>query len=272
MALLSNTNYHSNAIVGVPQVGADVDLYASGSTPKFQVGFGFSRGDGNKYRYGQFTAIANRGSLVAPVTSECDQTEILKAGALVANLSRQGNENIDPNDIGSRYAQLVVSASNNQFAGAYLTIASGTGFGFTYRIKGNDTVSTKVTGNTFFNLYDPIQVKLDSNSCVTISSSRFVSLTPANTLTATCATVVGATVTNNSAGSYGWICTGGKMGVLQDASIAASGKPVYLSTTTAGSVAGYANIQGSNPAFAMVGYMVSPGSSAEYSIVYLNLD
>ena len=272
MALLSNTNYYSNAIIGTPAAGSDIDLFQSTSTPKYQVGFGFTRADGNKYRYGQFTAIANRGTLVAPVTSECDQTEILKAGALTANLVPQGNEIMNPNAIGSRYAQLVVSASANQFAGGYLTIASSTGFGFTYRIKGNDTVGTKVTGNTFFSLYEPIVVALDSNSCVTISSSRFVSLTPATSLTATCAAVTGVAVSNNSANSYGWVCTDGKIGVLQDASIAASGKPVYLSTTTAGAIAGYANIQGSNPAFAMVGYMVSPGSSAEYSVIYLNVD
>ena len=272
MALLSNTNYYSNAIIGTPGLGSDIDLYQTTTTPKYQIGFGFTRADGNHYRYGQFTAIANRGNLVSPVTSECDQTEILKAGALVANLVPQGNEIMNSNAIGSRYAQLVVSASANQFAGGYLTIASGTGFGFTYRIKGNDTTASKVTGNTFFNLYDPIQVALDSNSCVTISSSRFVSLTPANTLTATCVQVAGVTVTNNSANSYGWICTGGKIGVLQDASIAASGKPVYLSTTTAGAIAGYANVQGSNPAFAMVGYMASPGSSTEYSVIYMNIE
>jgi hypothetical protein len=273
MALLSNTNYYSNAIVGTPGVGSDIDLYASHSAPKYQVGFGFVRGDGNKYHYGQFTAIANRGTLVAPVTTECDQTEILKAGALVANLTKQGGEIMNPNAIGSRYAQLIVSASANQFAGGYLTIASGTGFGFTYRIKGNDTTANQVTGSTFLNLYDPIVVALDSNSCVTISSSRYAALTPATTLTATCASVAGVTVSNNSANSYGWICTGGKVGVLQDINIGISGKPVGLSTTTAGSIMVLGStVTVSGFAVNQIGYVVQPGSSAEYSIVYLNLD
>ena len=270
--LLSNTNYYSNAIIGTPMAGADIDLYASNSAPKFQVGFGFTRADGNKYRYCQFGDICNRSTVVAPVTSVSDQANLLKAGALVANLTAQGNESMNPNAIGSRYAQLLVSASANQFAGAYLTVHSGTGFGFSYRIKGNDTVGAKVSGNTFFNLYDPIQVALDSNSEISITGCRYTGLTPCAGQTATAICVSGVTVSNNSANSYGWICTGGVTPALQDASIAASGREVYVSTTTAGAVAGYANIQGSNPAFATIGYMLEPGTSANYSVIFLRLE
>jgi hypothetical protein len=270
--LLSNTNYYSNAIVGIPQQGADIDLYQTTSTPKYQVGFGFQRADGNRYRYCQFANLSNRGSLVAPDIADAGQKGIIKAGATVANLTKQGNEIMNPNDIGSRYAQLTISASANQFAGGYLTIASGTGFGFTYRIRGNDTTSAKVTGDTFLNLYDPIVVKIDSNSDIIVTPSRYTDLTPGNPLTASAMCVSGVTVTNNSASGYGWICTHGVTSVLQDASIAAAGKPVYLSTTTAGAICGYANIQNSNTAVALVGYMIEPASSTEYSVVYLTLE
>ena len=50
MAVASNTNYYSNAIVGVPQVGSDINIHQLDSTPKFAVGYGFERADGAKFR------------------------------------------------------------------------------------------------------------------------------------------------------------------------------------------------------------------------------
>lgn len=272
--LASSTNYFSNAIVGQPGVGADIDLYASSSTPKYQVGFGFTRGDGNKYRYAQFGAIANRGNLVAPLTSDGYINNTIKAGALVANLTKQGNETMNPNAIGSRYAQLTVSASAHQFEGGYLVVHSGTGFGFTYRIKDNDTTSTKVTGDTFLNLYEPIVVALDSNSEIAIALSPYVALTPATSLSATAANVSGVTVTNNSAGSYGWVCTHGVTSALSDVSIGLAGKAAYVSTNTAGCVSALSGTLGSAGALstAYVGIFLVPGTSANYATIYCTLE
>ena len=44
---LPSAQYFSNAIVGQMQVGADVNLYRQDTAPKYAVGQGFTRGDGN---------------------------------------------------------------------------------------------------------------------------------------------------------------------------------------------------------------------------------
>lgn len=271
---VSTSSYFSNAIVGTPGQGADVDLYQSSTLPKYQVGFGFTRGDGNVYHYGHFGALTNRGQVVSKLASETNQTKIENVGALVANLTKQGGEIMNPNAIGSRYMQLVITATANQFAGGYLTVTTGNGAGFTYRIKGNDATSAQVTGNTFLNLYDPVQVAIDSNSDIIIAGSPYADLFPATTVTITAATVAGVACTNNSAGSYGFICTGGIIGALQDANTGTYGRNVYLSSTTVGavqcmtatiSVASYA-------LYPQIGYIVEAGSSADYSLIMLNLN
>lgn len=62
---ISTTGYFSNAIVGQPQAGADIDIHEVNSTPKFALGFGFTRSDGNKYRYVQLSAATSAGTLVS---------------------------------------------------------------------------------------------------------------------------------------------------------------------------------------------------------------
>ena len=70
---VSSSSFFSNAIVGTPQVGADIDVYGSSTSPKFAVGFGFTRADGSKYRYSHFGAATNRGLCVSTDVSEIQQ-------------------------------------------------------------------------------------------------------------------------------------------------------------------------------------------------------
>ena len=67
---VSSSSYFSNSIVGQPQVGADIDIYESSTSPKYAVGFGFTRADGCKYRYAHFGATTNRGVMVSTDLSE----------------------------------------------------------------------------------------------------------------------------------------------------------------------------------------------------------
>lgn len=268
---VSTSSYFSNSIIGAPQLGADIDIYETTSSPKYAIGFGFTRADGNKYRYAHFGALVAAGAVVATDVSESAQANLLQAGALVANLTKVDGETLNPNAVGSKYAQLVVTATADQFAGAYLNIHSGTGFGFIYRIRGNEATSARVTGNAHFELYDPIAVALDSNSEIAIVGSPYANLEGATT---TDAVPAGVAVTNVTASNYGWICTHGVTSVLQDVTIGTIGKPVKLSSNTTAAVSCVADATSSTTqmTFPLLGHVLQAGTSAGYSVIFLQLE
>lgn len=271
---VSTNSYFSNSIQGVPGLGADIDVYESSTTPKYAVGFGFTRADGNKYRYCHFGLLSPAGDLVSTDVSESNRTKIENVGCVLANRTKRAGELLNPNVIGSRYMQLVITATADQFAGGYLTVTTGSGAGYTYRVAGNtlDTDDKPVEGNIYLDLCDPIQSEIDSNSDIVIAGSVFANLEPSTT---TDAVPVGVTVVGNTAGAYGWVCTKGIIGVLQDVSIGTVGKPVYLSSNTTGAVQCRQSALASTPnelVLPMVGYMVEAGSSADYSLVNVQLE
>ena len=48
MAIATSANFYSNAIVGQPMAGSDIDVLERHSVPRFSVGYGFTRSDGKK--------------------------------------------------------------------------------------------------------------------------------------------------------------------------------------------------------------------------------
>lgn len=273
MAVSANS-YFSNSIVGVPEIGGDIDLYQTDLTPKYALGFGFTRGDGNKYRYCHFGAVSQRGAVVAVDVSESGATKIVNVGASAATNTRRAGETFKPNYAGARYMQLVITATADQFAGGYITVTTGSGSGYTYRIVGNTATSDNVpaTGHIYLDLADPIQTPIGDDSDIIIAGSRYANLEPATT---TDPAVAGVVVTGNSASSYGWVCTGGLIGALQDVSIGTVGKPVFLSSNTTGAIQCKQSATSSTSnelVLPLLGYMVEAGSSADYSLVCLTLE
>lgn len=264
---VSTSSYFSDSICGQTNVGADFDIFDTSSNPKYTVGLGFTRGDGAKFRYGHFGEIITRGTVLSLDVSESNQACLLKGGALAASLIKSGGQSMNNNAVGSRYAQLVITASADQYAGGYLTIESGTGVGFTYHIRGNDATSAAVSTNSILELYEPIQVALDSNSEISICGCPYANLESATT--ADCI-VVGVSVQNHSSGYYGWVQTAGIVGVLQDANIGVVGKTVSLSTNTSGAIQVTGTLTGSN--LASIGYLAQAGSSTGYSLINLQLE
>jgi hypothetical protein len=269
---VATTSYFSNSIVGQPQLGADIDLFDTTANPKYAVGFGFSRADGNKYRYCHFGALTAVGQVVSKLSGETNLTKIVNVGATVGNNTDRASDAINPNWQGARYMQLVITASASQFEGGYITVANGSGSGYTYRIKGHTTTSdgTPVTGNIYMDLYEPIQSPLDSNSDIIIAGSSYADLFPANTGTSGAGAIVGVSVQNQSAANYGWICTGGTIGVLQDAGIGTYGQAVSLSSNTVGAIRASGLLTGAN--LTSIGYIMEQGSSADYSLVNLTIE
>lgn len=278
MAVATSTNYFSNAIVGQPMVGADIDIYRVDLTPKYQIGFGFTRADGNKFRYCQNGAgTLTPGLVVSPDISNTDSTTpVIHKGAAVANITRPSGETFDPNAIGSHYVQCSITAVHNQFAGGYLVVSTGTGLGFTYRVRGNTATDSPKAGEAYIELYEPIQVAVDSNSGFTVVGNKYIDLIVADQDDDNM--VTGVSTSHVSTTNCCWIGTRGTFAVLQDANVSAlPGSEAFLSSTTDGAVEGKASLAtiDSDAHFTVrqaVGFYRTIQSNASYSTVYINLE
>jgi len=272
MAIATNTNYYSNSIVGIPQAGADIDIYEKNTTPRFAVGFGFERADGNRYRYVQYSTAVSAGSLVGNLTTGTYKASTNAIVVATTTAAAVANEIIKPGDIGSRYVEITLaSVAKNQFAGGTLAITKDTGYGFSYRIKGNTATGDPASGNFRMELYDKIQVKLDNTSDIAIAPSRYVNLAPTNPVSVTVSNVVGATMAAASADNYGWVCTRGICAALASNTGIGYGHAIALALVTTGSYMEFDTTTAL--VYRQIGTSVVPaGGAAQYGIVNLQLE
>jgi len=212
--------------------GGDFDIYDSHSTARSAIGTRLVRQDGNEYVYGHFGVTVNRGVLVSTDVSAASLVET--ANAVIAPASAQ---TVTDGTIGSKFLEVTVAAiSENQFAGGYLAISSGTGLGYTYRIKGNTATGSPAAGNIRIELNDKLQVALDATSDISIQGSLYSDLTTA--ASATDNSVAGVTVSSVIGGRYGWLLTKGVSAIFTAGTVA-TGDVVTLSAATAGAVEAY---------------------------------
>lgn len=276
-------SYFSNAIVGIPNVGDGIDIYRVDTTPKYYIGFGFTRADGAKFRYGENGASAtNRGVLVCPADTENGRgSTAVDIDDMVwnsANATKIDGENINPGAVGSHYLQATLaSVTANQFKGGHLVITGDTGTGYTYRVLGNTATNDPVTGAVRIQLYEPLVESLDSSTDIAIVSCRYANLVlnNANSNTANnCA--VGITCAGMSATNYGWIQTRGIVGVLQGAALPVQGQLVQAASDVAGAIVAYTSVSSTavtmNSYTNIVGYCVDPGDDTGHSVIYLQLE
>lgn len=282
MAVASNTNYYSNAIVGVPQLGSDINVHQIDSTPKFAIGYGFERSDGNKFRYCQFGAATAASRVVSVDVSESAITANIATNTGLASdtTTAVAGEIVLPGAAGSHYVEVTATPANTQtFAGGYLGVTGGTSQGYIYRIKNSTATGTPSTSRCRLQLWEPLVVSIDTTSDLSIFGSQYANLEAASVTGD--ALVVGVTVSAPSANAYAWIQTKGIALALQDAETGSIGQPIMLSTTTNGAVAilkvdgttvtstGVTVSEIDTPA---LGYLVDNGGSAGSSLVYLTLE
>jgi len=219
MALQYN-NYYSNAIVGQPMAGGDIDIYEVNTTPKFAVGFGFVRADGNKYRYCQFSAVTTPATLVMTASNVAQVTTVNGVIAPASAVAVTG-ENIAPGSIGSRYFEVTLSGvSANQLSGNTLCIYSGTGAGLTYRVRGNTKTGGVASGNVRIQLYEPLVLAVDASSDIVLMQSPYNNVVAAYADAASINPIAGVACGSvNAANSFGWVCEEGEVGVKQSAAI-----------------------------------------------------
>ena len=272
MSLLTSTNTYNNAFAGLPSTAIEIDITATSSSPKFDVGFGFKRADGNKYRYVQYGGTVTAGNLVANnsttgLMADTDNAVIEPAAAVAVS-----GETILPGRKGSHYFEFTkASIVKNQFAGGYVVVTGGTAIGHSYRIKGNTATDDPASGNLRFELYEPLLVTLDSTSDISVVGSNYsdVSVTVVGGLNMH---PIGIACSGGSDSRYGWICTHGVVGATQDAGVCtAVGQAIRTSTTTDGTICLLTSLETTGN-YTAIGYCLDIGDSAGCSTVYLQIE
>lgn len=269
----STNNYFSNSIAGLTQIGTDIDIYAAHTSAKYAVGFGFTRSDGAKFRYCHFGIMTSQSGLV--MANDFSGSTAPASGVSVTavdpgSTTALAGENAKSNTADSRYVQLTITASAQQFAGGYLIITSGTGYGFTYRIKGNTVSGTPASTSSTFEIDGKLQAALSGTaSAATVVGCQYSNLKKCDT---TDFTPVGVSCACVSADGYGWIQTAGVVGALTAAAVPVKGT-IVASTDTAGAVATIqVNTGTALSAGPIIGNIIAPSIEANYSTIYLTLE
>ena len=276
---VSSSSYFTRAIVGVPQVGADVDVFEVNSTPKWALGLKMERNDGAIFRYAHFSTVLSAGSLAATTADQVDQqyigTNIVVAPSSTYQMPNEQN-GVYPGAAGSRYLITYVTASTNQWAGATLTIAASDGVGYTYLVAGATSTGVVATALSRFELYDPIQVSLAAGSMIMLKGNKWNDLKGAAIGTQNVAGVTCANI--NTAGYYGWVQTHGYCGVLTDAlAPVLAGTMAFCTTGQTLGAAGYvatgtASTKAVWLSTPVIGNFAVCGSAAGLSIVWLQIE
>ena len=291
MAVVTATHYFSNSIIGVPTVGADINVYDVATSPKYAVGFGFTRADGNKYRYAQFGAALQPGWIYGPNRTDGSAVNLLQTTCGNTSTAATAIEYpIATNQIGSHYIQVTsLTAVAQQYNGGYAVITTGPGAGCTYRIKNtmiNALASQSVgTNDVLLELWEPLKIALTTASTLAVTISPYNDLLPCagiGTATGLVANFpAGICVSTGASGSYGWVLTHGVTGIQQDGTIPSgtTAGMATLSSSTSGfvGVIGTSNINNSNSASPLltsplIGMYMNAASVGQFSTVYVTLE
>lgn len=275
---LNALTYYSNSIVGQMMAGADIDVTRADSAPKYPIGQGFTRADGNVFRYGNVGTATNAGQLVGPTTASGGAT--YGAAVVVTSASaiaEQAEFPILPGQVGSHFVEVTIAAiAANKYQGGYLVCTRGTGLGETYRIIGNTATNTPATGNLHIRLAEPIKVALTASTGLIIVPSMFTDMAAVATSSPQVAGVLMSTTTSTNL--WAWICTRGVVSCAEDAALAVTaGHQLTSSRITAGS---YASIASGSTTVGMgalaspiIGYSITPAaSSSRLGAIYLQLE
>lgn len=266
MALDANSYFSNQAAVGLGgATGGQFDKFEQHATPKYQLGFKIETNDGTVYRYAQFGAVTNRGTLVSQDLSETSVVDTDNAVIAPASAVSVADESQKPGAINSHYAQITLAAvTADQFAGAKFVVTDDTGEGFTYDVLGNTATDNPATGDIRIQFAQGLVVALTTTSDIAITGSPYNDVEIATTGTDEFPVGV-ACNTSTAALPFGWIQTKGTVGILQDGTIAL-GDMVGIGTT-AGSVATLAVF--TSP---YVGFCVDPGDTTGHGTFRISLE
>jgi hypothetical protein len=268
----------NNAVPGVANGISEASIYDVDTRAKFAIGTGFTRSDGNKYRYANFITATTQGKLVSHLRADMDKasTDALCVASASTYQMPDETPGIYPGMIGSRYViYTLASVVKDQWAGGYFTTHKDAGVGYSYRIKGNTAVGTPDSGNCRIELYEPLVVAVTVATDTSITASLYNNClagfgSAANNI------IVGVTQANQTANSYGWICTHGVTACLQDGTVA-NGDCIQASALTAGAFSTYGVGTTSNGAgilfgAQMIGYCIDQSATTQHATIYLQIE
>ncbi len=253
---LQDANYFSNSIVGQMMVGSDITVYDTHATAKYPLGQGFTRADGNVFRYAQISGAVNAGKLMGPTTASGGATYNAVTPVASASAVQVAAEYpILPGQVGSHFLEVTVAGiAANKYEGGYLVTTRGTGVGDTYRIIGNTATDNPATGNLRLQLAEAIKVAIIPSTGTIIVPSMFTDLAATATTAAQVSGVLMSTTTSTN--QWAWICTRGVVGCNEDGTNAVvAGQQLMASRVTAGA---YASISVSTGTLLAAGALSSP--------------
>lgn len=283
MALSTIQTYYSNSIVGEMMCGADVGITQVHAYPKYPLGQGFTRADGNVFRYGQIGTATNAGVLVGPTVGDGATYNQVVPVASASAVIVQAEYPILPGQVGSHYIEATIaSIGANKYQGGYLITTGGTGVGQTYRVIGNTPTGNPATGNIRLQLSEPLAVAILPSTGTIVVPSMFCDLVAtAITSPAAIGVLMGTTTATNQ---WAWIQTHGPVGCQEDGTIAlVQGMEVGSSRVTAGAYSA-TQITASpttfvfNTVFASpsIGYCITPAAAGSASnrqgVIFLTLE
>lgn len=150
----------------------------------------------------------------------------------------------------------------SQYQGGFVVVNAGTGIGQTLRISGNSAVSSTTAGT--ITLEDAPNVALstsDTKICLVPAHGANIIQMP----TTQTNVPVGVALYPIAVSSYGFLLSKGLVSSLSDVSVAAAGRAISPSVTTAGTTTV------STGTLAVIGYTAQAGVSAEARTVFLNV-
>jgi len=274
----SGTTVSNNAVPGMANGISESSIYDIDSRAKFAIGTGFVRADGNRYRYGNFITATTQGKLVSHLRADMDKvsTDALCVASGVAYQMPDETNGVYPGMIGSRYVIITLASTvKDQFAGGYFSTHKDAGLGYTYRIKGNTVVGVPDSGNFRLELYEPLVVAVTTATDISLTASLYNNLL-AGFASAANNIVVGATIANMTANTYGWICTHGVCACLQDGTVA-NGDMIQASALTAGAFSTYGVGTTSNGAGILfggqaIGFCIDKSATTQHATIYLQVE
>lgn len=272
----SFTPYHSNTIVGIPGVGADVDITQIDANQKFAIGTKFTRQDGNEYVYGYSEAGAAIGKVMAQKFASASKTLISNAIIAPASAVAVAGDTVKPGAVGSKFVEITLAAVTiqNNYAGGYFVALSGTGLAQTFRIKSSTKTGDPASGDIRIGFYEAITTAFDTTTDVVIIGNPFNDLVVADGTNYVVAGVAVSTTT--TAKPYGWFLRKGITAALQDntTTALAAGKGVQLSAGVAGAVSIYGNAStdvATLRGLTYLGRCVAISTDTNYAVVDFNL-
>lgn len=269
--------YNTNSIQGWLNGIDEASIFDIDVRPKFAIGSGFKRADGNIYRYSNFIGAVGQGLLVSHIVADVDTKYSQPPVILGTSATQQGGDPIGtyPSRINSRYVLVTgAGAVKDMYAGGYFSVGRGTGAGYCYRIKGNTAAATvnAVANTVIIELYDQLAVALDASTYVSIIGSLYTDLiacTPGTNYMP-----IGVTQANMTANTFGWVCTSGVTQCLVDGTIA-GGDVIQPSVATAGAL--QAAGVGTTSVAALIGqnfcgYCIDPAATTYYGVFHIELE